>query len=338
MVATYEGPAGQAALGYHFHLTDWLGTNRMQVSPGGGQDEICTSYPFGDGLSCTGPDATEHHFTAKERDNESGLDYFHARYLNSGLGRFMTPDRKMFTLGRKIDPQQWNMYAYVRNNPFNFVDPDGKDLVTILNNGGVLVTVDSSIRTNVISFSRAAAGEGINLSFNVGFRTTADQAGLYASRDGSHPVAAPGTSPHEAGVAVDINGVRQMSSSTQQTLSDLGSANGLPWAGRSDWMHFGVFHGSDFPGGREALHTLIKEDQAQNDNGEVPYYAMDYETTTTVTDSITQIDTESAPVDDLIPEEPLQTFEPDSQNGTGGFTSQSPNNKTPQQIFDGQTQ
>ena len=37
-------------------------------------------------------DATEHHFTGKERDTESGLDYFKARYLTSDLGRFMTAD------------------------------------------------------------------------------------------------------------------------------------------------------------------------------------------------------------------------------------------------------
>jgi RHS repeat-associated protein len=129
MVATYEGPAGQAALGYHFHLTDWLGTNRMQVSPGGGQDETCTSYPFGDGLNCTGPDATEHHYTGKERDPESGLDYFFARYVNSNIGRFMTPDWAgaptavpYATFG---DPQTLNLYGYVNNNPNTGIDVDG---------------------------------------------------------------------------------------------------------------------------------------------------------------------------------------------------------------------
>ena len=129
MVATYEGPAGQAAAGYHFHLTDWLGTKRMQVSPGGGQDETCTSYPFGDGLNCTGVDATEHHFTQKERDAESGLDYFFARYYSSGLARFMTPDWAAkpaavpyATFG---DPQTLNLYAYVNNNPNTGIDVDG---------------------------------------------------------------------------------------------------------------------------------------------------------------------------------------------------------------------
>jgi RHS repeat-associated protein len=92
LLATYAGPGDTSALGYHYHLTDWLGTQRMQANVNGNEEERCYSYPFGDGLNCTGSDATEHHFTSKERDAESGLDYFGARYLSSNLGRFMTPD------------------------------------------------------------------------------------------------------------------------------------------------------------------------------------------------------------------------------------------------------
>jgi RHS repeat-associated protein len=95
LVGTYSGPgASQNPNTWHFHLTDWLGTNRMQTTPAGNNEEQCYSYPFGDGLNCTGPaaDATEHHFTGKERDNGSGRDYFFARYYSSDLARFMTPD------------------------------------------------------------------------------------------------------------------------------------------------------------------------------------------------------------------------------------------------------
>jgi RHS repeat-associated protein len=67
-------------------------------------------------------------FTGKERDAESGLDYFGARYYGSALGRFTSPDPKQITTQRRLDPQQWNAYAYTRNNPLQFVDPDGKEL------------------------------------------------------------------------------------------------------------------------------------------------------------------------------------------------------------------
>ena len=131
LMATYEGPGGTAHLGYHYHLTDWLSTQRMQTTASGKPEEICYSYPFGDGLSCTGTDATEHHFTGKERDTESGLDYFGARYLSSNLGRFMTPDWAAGPITVPYasfgDPQSLNLYAYVRNDPNTGIDLDGHD-------------------------------------------------------------------------------------------------------------------------------------------------------------------------------------------------------------------
>jgi RHS repeat-associated protein len=63
--------------------------------------------------------------TGKERDAESNLDNFGARYFGSSLGRFQTPDPIHIMKQRLIDPQQWNMYAYARNNPLRFTDPTG---------------------------------------------------------------------------------------------------------------------------------------------------------------------------------------------------------------------
>lgn len=64
-------------------------------------------------------------FTGKERDTETGLDYFGARYLSAAQGRFTSPDFPLLdqNLG---DPQSWNLYSYVRNNPLIFTDPTGR--------------------------------------------------------------------------------------------------------------------------------------------------------------------------------------------------------------------
>jgi RHS repeat-associated protein len=71
-----------------------------------------------------------HKFTGKERDSESGLDNFGARYYGSNLGRFMRPDPS--NLGAIDDyPQSWNGYAYVGNNPLNALDPNGEDYYLI---------------------------------------------------------------------------------------------------------------------------------------------------------------------------------------------------------------
>jgi RHS repeat-associated protein len=74
-------------------------------------------------------DTAAPNFTGKERDAESGLDYFGARYYGSTLGRFMTPDTgeiaEPLPYADLDDPQTLNLYGYVRNNPLSLVDPDG---------------------------------------------------------------------------------------------------------------------------------------------------------------------------------------------------------------------
>jgi RHS repeat-associated protein len=65
--------------------------------------------------------------TGKERDSESGLDNFGARYDASSMGRFMSADPVFISADRLTDPQSLNLYAYVRNNPLSLVDPTGLD-------------------------------------------------------------------------------------------------------------------------------------------------------------------------------------------------------------------
>jgi RHS repeat-associated protein len=68
-------------------------------------------------------------FTGKERDTESGLDYFGARHYSSAMGRFMVPDwaakPTSVPYANFGDPQSLNLYSYVRNHPISQTDPDG---------------------------------------------------------------------------------------------------------------------------------------------------------------------------------------------------------------------
>ncbi len=64
--------------------------------------------------------------SAKERDEESDLDYFGARYFSASLGRFTGADAP-FADQNAADPQSWSLYSYVRNNPLRFTDPSGRD-------------------------------------------------------------------------------------------------------------------------------------------------------------------------------------------------------------------
>lgn len=73
--------------------------------------------------------------TSKERDNEIGLDYFGARYYSSIQGRFTSVDPE--NIGAHEDqPQSWNGYAYVQNDPLRFVDPVGLERCAAVDSAG----------------------------------------------------------------------------------------------------------------------------------------------------------------------------------------------------------
>ncbi len=69
--------------------------------------------------------------TGKERDAESGNDYFEARYYSSSMGRFMSPDwsaqEEPVPYAKLDNPQTLNLYSYVENNPLTSTDPTGHE-------------------------------------------------------------------------------------------------------------------------------------------------------------------------------------------------------------------
>jgi RHS repeat-associated protein len=92
--------------------------------------------PLGVGIPTASPwsvsDNVGPKFTGQMRDTETGEDFFHARYLSSGLGRFMSVDP--YNAGADItNPQSWNGYAYVGGQPLVYSDPTGEDFGEFLN-------------------------------------------------------------------------------------------------------------------------------------------------------------------------------------------------------------
>ena len=157
-LATYD------TSGIQFYISDPLGTKRIGVNALGVISKTCLSLPYGNDVgnpvaaNCTGDNSDEHHFTGKERDAESGNDYFGARYYASSMGRFMSPD-KPFADQHPANPQSWNLYSYTRNNPLRFVDDDGEKVNEAPT---VIVTYHVSGGTAAEAWNNAPAASGIS--------------------------------------------------------------------------------------------------------------------------------------------------------------------------------
>jgi len=111
----------------YFVHKDHLGSTRLLTRL---DQTVCDSMdylPFGEQIS--GDACTTHKFTGKERDSESGLDNFGARFDSSSLGRFMSPDwsanPEPIPYAKLDNPQSLNLYSYVDNNPVSRTDIDG---------------------------------------------------------------------------------------------------------------------------------------------------------------------------------------------------------------------
>ena len=143
-----------------YYFADHLGTSRVMVQ--GGQATACYDadfYPFGgERTPVTNTCPQNYKFTGKERDTESGLDDFGARFYASTIGRLTTPD-EFFKDSHVGDPQSWNKYAYVRNNPLRYVDPNGEKATvsrncTTTNNQ---TTCDVNISASIVIYSASGA-------------------------------------------------------------------------------------------------------------------------------------------------------------------------------------
>jgi len=144
-VEAWTENSGSSSANINWLVTDQLGTPRMVFDKTGALATVKRHdyLPFGEELSAGqglrsttlgygAVDSVRQKFTSQERDNETGLDYMHARYFASAQGRFSSADSVAGSIG---NPQSLNRYAYVGNNPMNFSDPTGHDRFSASLNG-----------------------------------------------------------------------------------------------------------------------------------------------------------------------------------------------------------
>src|SRR6185503_15234696 len=110
-----------------YQLTNHLGSSQLELEEQGAVVSYEEYFPFGGTAFIAGDQMREveikdYRFCGKERDEATGFYYFEYRYYASWLGRWLSPD----PIGPKDD---YNLYKYVFNNPVNFIDPDGLEVI-----------------------------------------------------------------------------------------------------------------------------------------------------------------------------------------------------------------
>ncbi|HEU0228235.1 MAG TPA: RHS repeat-associated core domain-containing protein, partial [Arachidicoccus soli] len=125
-----------------YYLKDHLGSIRVVVNETGNIVNSDDYDPWGmilNGRSTiVAYNNAKYKFIGKERDKETGYDYFGARYYDSRIGRWM-----------QVEPLykkhlEWNPYNYVLDNPLSLIDPDGKQIAPSNINFGMPITLPSS--------------------------------------------------------------------------------------------------------------------------------------------------------------------------------------------------
>jgi RHS repeat-associated protein len=227
-VARIDGPTGAGGVFYYF--SDHLKTASVITDATGTIKSESDYYPWGGELALIANDSNHYKFTGKERDTETGLDYFGARYYSNGLGRFISADWSATPIPVPYadlgDPQSLDLNTYVRNLPTTRTDPDGHQTVAEQN-------IDRDIRD-------LAAGRITKAEFDTRMRARALGAAI-----GAGIVATVALGPAGGTLARNVLGVAMAAASTpagQQVLNGATEAiaNPLPTVGFNPMSTLGI--------------------------------------------------------------------------------------------------
>lgn len=151
MLMSAFAPTVMAADKVFFYHTDPVGTPLSMTDSTGQKVWQADNKPFGEEYNASGTETNDRTFVGKEKDDETGLHYFGARYHDSKIGRFISPDpfgavdpfsgETNYSL--LANPQRLNYYAYSLNNPYRYVDSDGEFAV-------IAVLLFSALVTNML--------------------------------------------------------------------------------------------------------------------------------------------------------------------------------------------
>jgi len=149
LIAEYQPQTNK----YYYHTSDQVNSSRIVTDDLGSVVYSATYSPYG-GIEKVFTESYNPNpkFSGKEREGYSGWDYFGARYYDHGMYRFTSVDPIINKSEALTNPQLWNLYAYCRNNPITYLDPDGRDILESVSN--FVAGFGDTISFGLTSFAR----------------------------------------------------------------------------------------------------------------------------------------------------------------------------------------
>ncbi len=136
-----------------FYLADHIGSAAVLTNEVGALAAELANYPFGNPrieVTATKHSAAKYIFAGKERDGETGLDYFGTRYYDTTTARLISVDPYFGSQNQSqvvsSNPIDYQLYCYAHNSPLSKVDPDGQKTTTVLDKSAKTITVHSDIK------------------------------------------------------------------------------------------------------------------------------------------------------------------------------------------------
>jgi RHS repeat-associated protein len=201
-----------AALRIRYYHQDHLGSSSVITDAAGALVEETAFYPFGLPRQEYRLRQIEEHykFSEKERDQESGLHYFAARYLAGRLSRFVSVDPKFANpdaLSSEdlnsflLQPQKINLYSYAVNNPLKYVDPTGLGPWSWFRENVWIPGVDDLDELDVGRTLKVAGGVALAVATSGGSLTVQIGGGLIASDQVGSGILGKESFVHQIGTA-----------------------------------------------------------------------------------------------------------------------------------------
>ena len=207
----------------YFYYGDHLGTSRVSADEAGNMCYDADYFPWGNEQDIFVNTCPQNYkFSGKEDDPDLGVYYFGARFYQDSMARFYSPDPVNILPQKLVDPQQWDMYSYVRDNPLRFTDPTGQYLCKGSDPECSKIKAGYSAAQIALKAAKAGSTQAKQLKSVLGFLGEPDRANGVVVKFGENKVGVPADTHTET--STDLLGTSHTTTIITFDLQQLDSA------------------------------------------------------------------------------------------------------------------